>query len=549
MRPVGPQCFVDWRFVKAGFVGWYSGGSGPGSDHRVGVWEPAAANPVGRPAAPFGIRLRAQPAQETIGPIMARDRPWEYTYHINTVLYDEGVYRAWYECVPEDHFRRGDVAWPKGHGNLMCYAESDDGFSWRKPALGLAAYHGEEETNIVYGRDLSPNGLHGGSVFKDPSAPPAERYKLIYMGAAEESDIAGWRSKQRARFGDDLDPMCLRDEGDLAVGQGAAEAVGSRQTGRLLGASGHLDRERRPQVYWMAGAVSPDGLHWTPLSEPLMVHFSDTLNTAYWDAALGRYVGYFRTWRYGRRCVGRAETEDFRHWPSTPDTVLQAPLARHPSDDVYTNAKVIYPGSGNTHLMFPAIYHRLDDSREVYMASSVDGVNWQWVPGGPVAGRGELGEWHGSDISASQGLVPLAGERMAVPVVGYVHAHKFPRGSEPFGAPGWATWRQGRLAALEAEEVGEFATVELLFEANELSLNLKCREAGSVLVELRDGSGQPIEGRTFADADPIVDDSVDRRATWRGAADIGRFCGQPISLAFRLRKSQLFAFELRTAGI
>ena len=64
MRPVGPQCFVDWRFVKAGFVGWYSGGSGAGSDHRVGVWEPAA-NPVGRPAAPFGIRLRAQPAQET----------------------------------------------------------------------------------------------------------------------------------------------------------------------------------------------------------------------------------------------------------------------------------------------------------------------------------------------------------------------------------------------------------------------------------------------------------------------------------------------------
>ena len=521
MRPAGPQCFVDWRFVKAGFVGWHSGAD------RIGVWEPAPADAVGRPEAPFGIRLRAQPAQETIGPVMPRDKPWEYTYHLNSVLYDEGVYRAWYECVPDDHFKRQDVPWPKGHGNVMCYAESDDGFTWRKPALGLAAYYGEEDTNIVYGRNLSPNGLHGGSVFKDPHAPAAERYKLIYMGSADETDIAAWRAKQRARFGDDLDPMCMRDA----------------QSSQQLGASGHLDRERRSQVYWIAGAVSPDGLHWTPLAEPLMVHFSDTLTTASWDAASGRYVGYFRTWRYGRRCVGRAQTEDFRHWPATPETVLQAPLARHPSDDVYTNAKVVYPGSGNTHLMFPAIYHRLDDSREVYMASSVDGVNWQWVPGGPVIRRGELGEWHGGDISSSQGLVPLSGNRMAVPVVGYVHPHKFPRGSAPFGAPGWATWTQGRLSALEAEEVGEFATVELLFSGQELSLNLKCREAGSVLVELRAANGQPVPGHTFADADPIADDSVDRRVTWRGEANIGGLADQPISLAFRLCKTQLFAFE------
>ena len=133
MRPEGPQCFVDWRFVKAGFVGWYADAD------RVGVWEPAPENTVGRPEAPYGVRLQAQPAEETVGPNMARDKPWEYTYHINTVLYDEGVYRAWYECVPEDHFRGLDVGWPKGHGNLMCYAESDDGFNWRKPALGLAS--------------------------------------------------------------------------------------------------------------------------------------------------------------------------------------------------------------------------------------------------------------------------------------------------------------------------------------------------------------------------------------------------------------------------
>src|SRR4051812_14738303 len=121
MEPKGPQLFVDWRYVRAGFVGWYAG------EQRIGVWEPAPENTVGVPLAPFGIRLQAQVA-DTLGPILPRDKPWEYSYHINTVMYDEGVYRIWYECIPEDHFVRDDVPYPLGHGNVLAYAESDDGF-------------------------------------------------------------------------------------------------------------------------------------------------------------------------------------------------------------------------------------------------------------------------------------------------------------------------------------------------------------------------------------------------------------------------------------
>ena len=78
------------------------------------------------------------------------------------------------------------------------------------------------------------------------------------------------------------------------------------------------------------------------------------------------------------------------------------------SDDIYTNAKGIYPNSSDTHLMFPAVYHRLDDSREVYLASSEDSVNWQWVPGGPIIKRGNFGDWDGGDITACPGIVPLS---------------------------------------------------------------------------------------------------------------------------------------------
>jgi hypothetical protein len=521
MEPKGPQLFVDWRYVRAGFVGWYAG------DKRIGVWDPAPEDTVGTPHAPFGIRLQAQVA-ETVGPILPRDKSWEYTYHINTVMYDEGVYRIWYECIPGDHFIRDDVPWPLGHGNILGYAESDDGFNWRKPELGITDYHGEP-SNIVYGRNLSPNGQHGVTVFKDPQAPAAERYKMIYMAAESGVDMEEWKAKYRDRFGDDMDPMCFRK--------------GEQQARRQLGVSGHLEKRTHNMVYWIGGAISPDGLHWSGLTEPLMVQFSDTMTTCYWDPALHEYVGYFRTWLYGRRCVGRATTKDFTHWCSTPDTILQAPLTAHPSDDVYTNAKIIYPGSGNVHLMFPAIYHRLDDSREPYLASSVDGIHWQWVPGGPVIQRGKLGEWNGSDIAAGQGIVPLSGNRVAVPVSGYVHPHKYPRGSVPFGAPGWATWTTGRLCALIADDYGEFSTPDLLFSGNELSLNLRVREAGVVRVELRDDANQPIPGFTFADADPIVADETDRHVSWHGESAIGQFANTPISLAFQLRKAELFAFE------
>ena len=291
---------------------------------------------------------------------------------------------------------------------------------------------------------------------------------------------------------------------------------------QLLGMSGHLDRDLRSTIYWIAGAVSPDGLQWTPIPEPLMIHFSDTVNTCYWDESSHKYVGYFRTWRYGRRCVGRAETDDFRHWPSTPTTILTAPLDNHPSDDVYTNCRTLYPGSDSTHLMFPALYHRVDDCRETYLASSEDGVNWQFVPGGPVVKRGSLGQWNGSDVVANPGIVPFGANRVALPLTGYAHAHKYPRGSEPFGKVGWAVWSKDRLCAINAPEVGEFATPELLLTGGELRLNVKTVEAGAVWVELRDAYGQTIPGHSFAEADPITGDNPDARAKLAWGSQFGR---------------------------
>ena len=48
-----------------------------------------------------------------------------------------------------------------------------------------------------------------------------------------------------------------------------------------MSVSDYLDREERNQIFWIVRAVSPDGLDWTPLPDPLMLHFSDTVTTEY----------------------------------------------------------------------------------------------------------------------------------------------------------------------------------------------------------------------------------------------------------------------------
>ena len=106
----------------------------------------------------------------------------------------------------------------------------------------------------------------------------------------------------------------------------------------------HFARERPDDIHplggdfrylsGMWGATSPDGVYWTVLPGPLVIHYSDTTNVVYYDERLRRYVWYARCSAYGRRCIGRAETEDFCRWP-LPDLLVWPGLHHHPADDWY----------------------------------------------------------------------------------------------------------------------------------------------------------------------------------------------------------------------
>lgn len=85
-----------------------------------------------------------------------------------TVLKEDGKFRLWYQCYPQDYPGHGDIA-------AVAYAESDDGYCWEKKPLGIVS-HGPGENHLT---DL---GLHSPSIFIDPDGPPSHRYRATGCG-------------------------------------------------------------------------------------------------------------------------------------------------------------------------------------------------------------------------------------------------------------------------------------------------------------------------------------------------------------------------------
>jgi len=486
----GPHLFLDWRYVSAGQEGYLTPDGRNArevADEIAGKVEPGAirAEPT---EAPHGIRLEAQPA-EKIGPVLKLDKPWEFRIDPYTSLHRvDGKYRYWYEV--EDTSGTDS--------RILCYAESDDGLKWTKPELGLVDWQSNRKNNIVYGGPLTlKHGFHGSTVFPDPSAPAEQRWKMMYMGRFSEEEMTAFQREHPNQ----INPIAMKKR-------------------RML-----------------LGAVSPDGLKWTPIDEPLVAHFNDSQPSIYYDAVLQRYVGYFRTLFADRRAIGRAETTDFRRWP-VPQAILWSDPGQSASEDYYTQGRSLYPGTRTGHIMLPSIYDRRLDSLYSRMATSLDGRTWSWMPGGPIVYPGPDGTWDGGAIFMGSGLTDIAGDRVGAPFTAYHVPHKFPRMIRQ-GEIGLATWKKERLVALVADEEGEFHTPVFAVKGKQLHLNFQTPRAGWVRVEVVGD-----KTRTLANCDRLYGDQMKAPVSWKGDSSLG--AGE-LRLRFHLRAAKLFSFEVRDA--
>lgn len=475
--------FADLRHIQCGRLSWVAP-----DGRRFGVGhppEPQVEMDAQPEFVPHGVQLVAQPACKT--------EPVDGWKGWGRIIYDQGVYRSWYMEVDGNSLQgtgsRSQTDTPQSV--VICYVESKDGFKWSEPHRCPIRVPGQTH-------------FDGLTFFIDPVAPNEERHKLVYCA---------------------LPPKDLGD---------ALFAEYTRRPARYRDV--RISQGRSPCFF---AVTSPDGLEWKPIERPLMMHPGDTDNTVYYDPALGKYVLYTRMFRHGRRWVGRAEAEDFLHWG--PIEPIIWPRLDDPLDyDVYLNGYTEYPGAPEYRLMFPMFYHRYTERSDVRLYSSDDGIAWNQVPGGPVLTPGEPWKWDSEFITGGKDLVPFGEGRIAIPYTGTSYPHKYPRWPAVFEAwrMAWAWWPEGRLCAIKAEREGEFWTFPLTLAGRSLRLNFRTPRAGEIRVGV-----VGVEGRSVDDCDPLHGDSLSRTVSWNGQADLGAPEEQPVSLHFKLRCAELFAFE------
>ena len=497
--------FHDWRYVNCGAYAW--AGRGGESVPIMGVGDVPAME-YRYVDMPLGVSLVAQRPTKT-GPVLHAEQTGDTAIFAESLIHEDGVYRLFYESWPHEHFdARGDTS-KIGSANAVRYAESADGITWKRPRVTRLRDAARRDQNVVFGGAFTGKiGFHGGCVFKDPSAKKSERYKSLFLGFADRAMYDLYRRKRP----DDVDPFALR----------ALESGG--------------------KAHVLFGAVSPDGFTWKVRREPVVFHFSDTANTCHFDPIPGKYVAYVRTWVYGRRSIGRCESDDFRDF-TFPEQTFWPDASQAPHDTWYANGKTTMPNAPDYHLMFPMRWHLPTDHFDLHLASSPDNVMWGFVPGPtrgePVIAPGNVGEWDGGVVVPGQGLVDLPGNRTGLLYSATPVPHKYPR-RIPFGGVGWATWTRDRIVALHAPVGASFSLWPLTFDGRTARLNYRTKMTGYLRVEAR-VDGQPLAGRAFADCDVVSGDETDRTITWRGKSDLGHQSGQAVALAFEMRNADLFA--------
>ena len=241
-------------------------------------------------------------------PMFGDDRPWEGVLDnlYPNVAYDgqADLYKCWYHS---DYPHNG-----------LCYAQSKDGLTWKKPALGLVDYQGSKQNNILFA-----GGGHGVGVWLDHhESNPERRFKMFYMDCRNQNDTS------------------------------------------------------------LATRFSRDGIDWSDVNKSSSRPRGDTHNNACWAPTLGKYVGFSRGWPSrttpstdpmdDQRVVNRVESTNVLDW-SDPEVVFRG----IPTRQTYSMPVFFYSG---VYLGLPTILQYDNGSRvHVELAWSPDTVNWHRI--------------------------------------------------------------------------------------------------------------------------------------------------------------------------
>ena len=160
--------FTDWDLIEPG--------SGLARhDPSAGGEKPTGPQMQPTREMPHGVRIAVHNPRIEPERLVEPDNPWEGAFICYVSIFeDDGLYRMY--MMNWGNVNQGWDDGRRGHlyDYMVVYAESTDGINWTKPNVGAVSWNGSTDNNVVYAG-------HGAPAFKDPSAPPDQRYKLVCM--------------------------------------------------------------------------------------------------------------------------------------------------------------------------------------------------------------------------------------------------------------------------------------------------------------------------------------------------------------------------------
>jgi hypothetical protein len=464
---------------------------------REVLWDDYLVDP-GRTTA--ALTLHRPRAEEVV---MVHDEPWEgdgCDYHC--ILADDGLYRLYY--LGYDFNDPGAEPARPTRPIAVCYAESRDGRRWEKPRLGLCAFDGSRDNNILL--DHHTAQFDNFSVFRDPrpDCPPEERYK----------------------------------------------GVGSD------GADGYL---------WCFS--SADGIRFRKAWRMTNQGRFDTLNIAFWDRHADLYRAYIRDFHdvpgddlnAGVRDIRWMVSDNFRTW-SVP---VQLDFGDAPDYPLYTNVVQPYYRADHVLVGFPSRYverrawtptfdqlpgaerrrrrmrvhprYGLTITDCVFMCSR-DGRRWQrWDEAFMTPGPERRHNWVYGDCYPSVGLIETAAALPDAAPELSLYAFENHWSGTPSAFRRYALRVDGFVSRRATYRPCTVVTKPFTYTGRRLSVNLATSAVGWVRVALvaTDRRLHSVE---------LFGDSLDRTVTFEDG-EVGALAGRPVTLEFTLSDADLYSFR------
>ncbi len=431
--------------------------------------------------------------------------PWEgNTCGYVTVFQDGDIYRMYYRGSGHNYVDPE----AEHHQQYYCYAESRDGIEWHKPSLGLIAFEGSTDNNIIL--DEEPPA-HNFTPFKDanPDCRPDEAYKGV--GGDKEVGLIAYKSPDGIRW------TRMSDTGIITDG------------------------------------------------------YFDSQNLIFWDELRGEYREYHRDFVGfpDGRDIKTAASKEFMSWPK-PEWLTYSPgrtselytngvIPYYRAPHIFLGFPTRYVDRGWTestdHL--PQLeYRRVRGSRlsregtavtDGMFMSSRDGQHFNvWPESFIRPGLRQKENWFYGDNYQNWGIVetPSTIEAAANEISVYVseashqaeNADRLRRHSIRI---------DGFVSVTAPLSGGELLTRPLVFDGRALVLNFSSSAVGDVRVEVQNARGAAIEGFGLSDCHEVWGDDLARTVKWGDTTDVSKLAGLPVRLRFVIRDADLYSIQFR----